>query len=261
VDGIIVHAIDVTEQVRARQRIEGLLTARDEFLASAAHDLKNPLANMKAQAQLLHRRVSRAGTVQPQQVLRGLENVDGSATRMALLVDDLLDAARLELGQELELQRRPTDLVALATRIVGEHQQATELHQLRLDASVPTLVGSWDAQRLDRVLTNLLENAVKYSPDGGEIVVGLQHDGNVAVLSVHDAGLGVPEADLPYIFERFRRGGNVAGRIGGTGIGLAGVRALVESHGGSIAVNSQEGMGSTFTVRLPLEADGADPHR
>ena len=287
VEGIVSHAVEVTEQVRARQRVEELaqqlqeqlashinlnrelreiaeardralaelqqlLRARDEFLSSVAHDLKNPLANMKGQAQLVRRRLARAGTMQPEQVLAGLASIDGSATRMGALIDDLLDTARIELGRPMELRRRATDLVALAQHVAAEHQQATESHRIRVQAAVPTMYGNWDAERLDRVLTNLLNNALKYSPDGGEVLVTIEQEDRAAVLAVRDEGIGVPAADLPHIFERFRRGSNVAGRIGGTGIGLAGVRALVEDHGGTIAVESQEGVGSTFTVRLPL---------
>jgi signal transduction histidine kinase len=122
-----------------------------------------------------------------------------------------------------------------------------------LEAAEPGLVGSWDVRRLERVLANLLENAVKYSPDGGEIVVRVARDDadSTAVLQVADTGVGIPAADLPHVFERFYRAGNV-GEIQGTGIGLAGVRQIVEQHAGSIAVESCPGIGSTFTVRLPL---------
>jgi signal transduction histidine kinase len=116
---------------------------------------------------------------------------------------------------------------------------------------VDSLVGEWDGQRLRRVLDNLLSNAVKYSPDGGEIVVQLAREEDWAVLLVSDQGLGIPADDLPHIFERFRRARN-ATEIVGTGLGLSGARQLVEQHGGTIVVHSQEGAGSTFTIRLPL---------
>ena len=283
----------MTEQVRARQRIEELaqqlrdqlethvdlnrelrntgaardraiadlqqlLRARDEFLSSAAHDLKNPLANMKAQAQVLQRRVARPGGIPPEKLLAGLESIDGSATRMAALINDLLDTARVELGQPIELRRRATDLVALAQRVVTEQRQATERHDIRIEAADTNIWGDWDAERLERVLINLLENAIKYSPDGGEVLVTIKHAHGLVELAVHDEGLGIPAADLPHVFKRFRRGANVVGRISGTGIGLAGVHSLVESHGGTIAVESQEGKGSTFIVRLPSRADAAD---
>ena len=110
--------------------------------------------------------------------------------------------------------------------------------------------------RLGRVLDNLLGNAIKYSPRGGAIEIAVRLDGpedaQEAVLSVSDRGEGIPMADLPLVFERFHRGRNVAGSIPGTGIGLAGVRSIVEQHGGTISATSQVGMGSIFTVRLPL---------
>jgi signal transduction histidine kinase len=150
--------------------------------------------------------------------------------------------------------------VALAHQVVGEFQPAATRHQLRVEASAPLLVGLWDAARLDRVLANLLSNAIKYSPAGGTIGVRLSRQddakGSWALLVVEDHGLGIPAADLPHVFERFHRGANVSGKIRGAGIGLAGVCQIVEQHGGTIVVESQEGHGATFTVRLPLPAHG-----
>jgi signal transduction histidine kinase len=120
------------------------------------------------------------------------------------------------------------------------------------------LVGVWDPARLGRVLDNLLSNAVKYSPAGGKVTVSVareqQAGNNWAVMRVRDQGVGIPAADQPHIFERFRRGANVVGRIAGTGIGLAGASQIVQQHGGSIEVSSQESRGSTFIVRLPLQS-------
>jgi signal transduction histidine kinase len=118
------------------------------------------------------------------------------------------------------------------------------------------LIGVWDAARLGRVLDNLVANAIKYSPAGGQISIEVEQEvgaaGGWAALCVRDEGIGIPEADQPHIFERFRRGGNVVGHIAGTGIGLAGACQIVEQHGGSIVVSSREGAGSAFTIRLPL---------
>jgi signal transduction histidine kinase len=108
---------------------------------------------------------------------------------------------------------------------------------------------------MERVVANLLDNAAKYTPDGGPITVRLAREHGAApeaVIAVQDQGIGIPGGDLPHIFERFRRGGNAVRHFGGTGLGLASVRAIVEEHGGTVAVESQEGRGSTFTVRLPL---------
>jgi signal transduction histidine kinase len=160
------------------------------------------------------------------------------------------------MGEALALQRQPTDLVSLAQRVTAAQQQSTQRHSIRVEAAVEELVGTWDVNRVARALDNLLGNAVKYSPRGGEIVVTVRREddaaGRWAVLEVRDPGVGIPEADLPRIFERFHRAGNVANEIAGSGIGLSSAREVVEQHGGCIAVTSREGEGSTFTVRLPL---------
>jgi PAS domain S-box-containing protein len=232
---------------------------RDEFLAAASHDLKNPLAAIKGLSQLLQRRARRATTAEGRGFADGLQRIDATTTRMTRLIDSLLDMTRAQMGQPLPLDRRPLDLVALARQVVEEQQHSTERHQLRLDVAVPELVGVWDAARLERLLENLVNNAVKYSPEGGDVTLTVRPEEVAgepwAVLAVEDRGIGIPAADLPHIFERFQRGRNVQGHIGGSGIGLAGVRQLVEQHGGRVTVDSHEGRGTTFTVRLPLALD------
>jgi signal transduction histidine kinase len=180
-----------------------------------------------------------------------------AAQTMAAQIGELLDAARLRVGQPLALDPRPTDLVALAYRVAGQVQATTTNHTLDVDSAVPELVGEWDAVRLERVLGNLLGNAVKYSPDGGdvEIAVGREkRDGRAwATVLVHDRGIGIPAADLAHVFDRYHRAANVTGRFPGEGIGLAGAKQIVEQHGGTLSAASEEGRGSTFTVRLPIE--------
>ena len=132
--------------------------------------------------------------------------------------------------------------------------QATELHAVSVLTDEIELVGHWDPVRLGRVLTNLLENAIKYSPDGGPVVVQLWREGELASVAVSDRGIGIPPDELERVFERFHRGSN-AELIGGTGIGLASVRHIVDSHGGSIVAHNQAGGGTTFVIRLPLTAD------
>ncbi|HEY8694521.1 MAG TPA: sensor histidine kinase, partial [Chloroflexota bacterium] len=130
----------------------------------------------------------------------------------------------------------------------------SDRHRLRVSATAPAVPGVWDVARVHRVVANLLANAIKYSPAGGDVVVLVGVDGDWAVLAVCDEGLGIPAADLPHVFERFHRGSNVE-RISGTGIGLAGAKDIVELHGGTIAVTSIEGRGTTVAVRLPLATD------
>jgi signal transduction histidine kinase len=252
VEGLLSHSVEVTDVVRSRQRVEALVAERDAFLAAASHDLKNPLAAIKATAQFLRRYLERTGGSDPARLATGLATIQETVDRMLGLVNELLDVARLRMGQTLDLDRQTTDLVELARRIVAAQQQATERHRLRVESAVDALVGEWDAARLERVLGNLLENAIKYSPDGGTVVVELAEEDGQALVRVRDQGIGIPLADRERIFEPFQRGSNVGQGIAGTGIGLSGSRQIVEQHGGAISVESEEGAGSTFTVRLPL---------
>jgi PAS domain S-box-containing protein len=243
-------------------QLQQSLQTRDEFLSSASHDLKNPVASIKASAQLLQRRLRRAGQLDPEQLQTGLERIDAIATRAGDLVDELVDVTRLQMGQLLDLDRQPTDLVALVREIVAEHQQRTDRHQIRLDDQVAELVGTWDRRRLGRVLGNLLDNAIKYSPEGGQIQVRVLHqDGPTgwAVMVVEDHGIGIPTDELERVFARFERGTNVVGEIPGSGIGLTSSRQIVENHRGTLTASSRPGQGATFTVRLPLDAELSDP--
>ena len=223
---------------------------RDDFMASVSHDLKSPLTFIKGLASLRRRRAK--ATPDNKVLLDALEQIESSAGRMARQLDDLVDASRLQARRPLELRREPTDLVALARAVAREHQETTDRHVVQVESSRPEVVGDWDAARIERVLSNLLNNAIKYSPRGGAVSVRIHTADRAAILQVQDHGEGIPERDLPHIFERFRRGANVEHRIPGTGIGLAGARQIVEMHGGTILAESRVGEGSTFTVQLPL---------
>lgn len=253
--GAIIGAVSVFQDISA---IKDLEQQKDAFLAAISHDLKSPLTSIKGTAQILQRRVARSSGPDAERLLEGLRTIDATTTRIAAMLNELLDITRLEMGRPLDLDRQPVDLVLLARQAVDEQQQTTERHRIAIESSVESLVAPSDPERIARVLGNLLANAIKYSPDGGTVTVLLDleeaGEGSMAVLRVHDDGMGIPAADLPHVFDRFYRGSNVAGRIGGSGIGLAGVRQIIESHGGSISVQSEEGQGSTFIVRLPLDA-------
>lgn len=244
------------DNARLYRDLQASMRLREEFVSSITHDLKNPLAAIKGQAQLLERRTQLLPAEDAQRLIPGLESITGSVTRMTRLLNNLLDVARLQLGTPLELEYAPSDLVALARQVVHEQEQTGLCHHLRIEPDGKELVAEIDPARVERVLSNLIGNAVKFSPQGGEIVVRLhkkETDGTAwAVIEVADQGVGIPEADLPRVFERFHRGSNVAGKISGTGIGLAGVKQIVEQHHGTVSARSRENQGATFTVRLPL---------
>jgi signal transduction histidine kinase len=252
------HAEDERARlVRASAEAEASLRARDETLATISHDLRTPLTSIRGLAQLLRRRLVRGAAMTTEELIERLGRIDDQTALMTRMIDDLLDIARIEAGRPLELRREPCDLTALVRRTTADVQRSTERHQLRVVADDQPIVGALDCPRLERVLLNLLTNAVKYCPDGGEIelTVRAEHGpaGAWAVLAVRDGGIGIPPDDLPRIFERFYRASNVGDRLRGTGLGLAGARQIVEQHGGEIGVVSTPGVGSTFTVRLPLD--------
>jgi signal transduction histidine kinase len=160
----------------------------------------------------------------------------------------------------IPFEPEPTDLVALARRC-AEEVRSSAGRDVQVEAGAETVVGRWDPRGIERVMLNLLTNAIKYSPPGG--VVRIQVDRVAedatphALLVVQDEGIGIPAADLPQIFERYRRGRNV-GKIAGTGIGLTGAKQIVERHGGTIDVASTEGAGTRVTVALPLAPPAED---
>jgi signal transduction histidine kinase len=243
------------ENARLYQEARGAAQAREELLSVVSHDLKNPLASIKGYAQLLRRRIERLAIPEATRLVDSLTKIDTASARMVGQIDELLDAARLSAGQPLDLSFERIDLVALIRQVATERQQTTQHHIIQVTTAVPELYGAYDAVRIERVFSNLIANAIKYSPDGGAIDVDIaqqQGDQSWAIVAVRDQGVGIPAADLPRIFERFHRAGNVARHIQGTGIGLSSARQIVEQHDGTIEVASQEGVGSTFTVRLPL---------
>ncbi|MDQ3043704.1 MAG: PAS domain-containing protein [Chloroflexota bacterium] len=254
VSGESLYLAAVQRDIRERRRLERL---QQDFIAVASHDLKNPLGLIKGQAQILRRHLARTekAEIDRDRVIAGLRTIDATTERMTALLDELLDVAALQTGQSLELRRLPVDLVALVRQCAGEYQRTAERHVIRVETDLSTLVGSWDVRRLERVVANLLTNAIKFSPAGGDIALHVAREESSdqpwAVLTVVDRGIGIPAADLSRVFARYQRGTNVVG-IAGTGIGLAGARQIVERHGGALTVTSEPGQGSTFTVRLPL---------
>jgi len=244
----------------ARAEAEAAVRSRDAVLATVSHDLRNPLTALKGRVQLLRRRLAR----DPRRAddVATLKGVEAQADLMRRMIDQFVDLSQMQMGQDLPLQRRRVDLVALAEDLVAQYAATTTQHRLDLSGEGHgVLVGCWDPDRLEQVLGNLLTNAIKYSPEGGPVDVTLakteDEGGAWARLAVRDLGLGIPAEDQPRLFERFHRGSNVVGRVVGTGIGLAGACQIVRQHGGSIAVESEVGRGSTFVVTLPLAAAGS----
>lgn len=253
---------DVDELKRAQESLRRAARARERLVSLVSHDLRNPLAAMMMSVASLQRKLGdpRQG-ISEEQLATSLDRIARQGGRMTGLLNELLDVFQLNAGRPIALELQDTDLIALTRALVEEQQRAAPAHRIEVRASAGALVGRWDAQRLERVVGNLLSNAIKYSPGGGAVLVDIEEapeggaeDGTRwAVLRVKDEGIGIPAGDKERIFEWFVRGENVERTdIKGTGIGLAGARQIVERHGGSITVESEEGRGSTFTVRLPM---------
>jgi signal transduction histidine kinase len=245
---------------RAERAAQEALAVRDELFALATHDLKGPIQIIALNAQVLRRHFPQ-GTLSATHESR-LEHIVRAAYRIGELIDHFLEGTR---GQEQPLRREPLDLRALVRSKVHA-LEASARHRFILHEEGEDLTGHWDARALERVLENLLGNAVKYSAPGTTVTVMLAEErsnpSDGVRLEVSDEGIGIPAEDVPHVFERFRRGRNVSQDVSGSGVGLASARRMVELHGGTIQVESHEGRGTTFTVRLPRGAsDGVEPAR
>jgi PAS domain S-box-containing protein len=249
--GTAIGFIGVAKDITALHDLE---EAREGFLSAVVHDLKTPLTSIRGHAQLAARRLARLRLPASAPLTEHLAQIEASTQRLARLIDELADMTRLHTGTALELERSPTDVVALVRGAVAQ-QQGLSGHQLMVETTAPVLEALVDAPRLERVLGNLLTNALKYSPAQAGITVRLaatdDQRGPGVLIAVQDQGIGIPAADLPHIFDRFHRGRNVVAVVEGTGIGLASAHAIVTQHGGTIAVESVEGVGTTVNVWLP----------
>jgi signal transduction histidine kinase len=222
---------------------------KDEMFSIASHDLKTPATVIKAQAQWLRRRFN-AGDAEQGDMEEGLSMIADQADRLSKLLNLLTDLSRIESGR-LELDLAPTDLRGILVSMARALQATTEAHVIEVDAPVG-VIGHWDQRRIEEVVQNLLNNAVKYSPVGGRIEVRLETEASHAIVTVRDSGVGLEDEDVPHVFERFYRGERVR-RLEGTGLGLYICHAIVNAHGGRIWAESHgPGHGSTFGFILPL---------
>jgi PAS domain S-box-containing protein len=240
---------EVLERRRAEADAERL---KDEFFALVSHELRTPLTSIIGYLELLLE--EEAGEISAQQ-RRFLGVIERNARRLLRLVGDLLFAAQVEAGT-LNLTRESVDLAAVVQEAVEAGRPRAEQAQVALSAEtepVPELQG--DPERLGQVLDNLISNALKFTPAGGSVTVGLHRRNGQAVVEVADTGIGIPAAEQVRLFERFYRTSSATERsIPGIGLGLSISRAIAQGHGGAISVHSEEGRGTTFTVELPISA-------
>ena len=229
----------------ALQRQERL---RKNLTADVAHELRTPLATIRG-----HIEAFQDGVIEPSQ--KNLASIHEEILRLGRLVDDLGKLAQAESGK-LALNKRRTDLTSLTTKAALGLQPLFESRGVKLDIRTNGRIeGDYDEDKIKQVLVNLLVNAVKFTPAGGTVTIGVASDAEMAVISVSDTGIGIDSKSLPYVFERFYRVEKSRNRAtGGSGIGLTIAKKLIELHGGQVDVTSKPKKGTTFTVKLPVKS-------
>jgi two-component system phosphate regulon sensor histidine kinase PhoR len=241
--GTVAVLHDVTEMAQLERM-------RREFVANASHELRTPLAAIRGFAETL------LGNDQLSDEVRRsyLEVIDRNAQRLGNLVGDLLELSRIE-GGDLRLDLAAIDVAAVAEAVIRDASPRFQEKGIRLSCEAQEGVVAWaDGRAVDQIFTNLLDNALKYTDAGGSVAVHIEADEHAVRVRVNDSGIGVPEADLGRIFERFYRVDTARSRaLGGTGLGLAIVKHLVAELGGEIRVDSELTKGSTFSFTLPTQ--------
>jgi signal transduction histidine kinase len=245
------------ERVRVTERLAAMERAKGQFLNLASHELRGPVAIIRGYMSMLER-----GTLGPlnDAGLQAVRVMSAKALEMNSLIEQMLDAARLEEGR-LQLHLRPVEVRSVVERAVEVMLPlADDAHPLVLRVDPEPLVASVDAERVQTILTNLVDNAIKYSPDGGAVECRVTGDNDSVLIAVRDHGVGIAADDLPRLFSRFGRISSEATKhIQGIGLGLYLARELAQLHGGDIRVESRPGVGSTFVLALPRRRPGSRP--
>jgi two-component system, chemotaxis family, CheB/CheR fusion protein len=245
---ILLAMEDITALTQASNEKQQLLSQREEFMAMASHELKTPVTSLKGFTQVLLSRFSKAGD---ERSAAFLAKMDAQLDKLVHLISELLDVTRIEAGQ-LAWHTQAFDLMALVREIVEEVGYTAERHQIRIEGALSAPV-SGDRERLGQVLTNLLTNAIKYSPQATAILVSVGANRESATISVQDFGIGIAKEKLTHVFERFYRVRDGEHEtFPGLGLGLFISAEIVKRHGGRVWVESQSGVSSTFSFTVPL---------
>jgi signal transduction histidine kinase len=242
------------DNARLYREAQDAVRTREEFLSIASHELKTPLTTVKGYGQILGRLLRRP-TIDTKRLIRLADQLQDQLARFEILIADLLDVSRIQ-QRGLELRPEPADLVALVRTVLNrfEYPAEPQVQHVFTIRGPERLEGVWDPDRLDQVLTNLISNAVKYSPDGGEILITIEmREGDQVELAVHDQGIGIPEDEQGELFRPFARSETVQRAISGVGLGLYISQQIIGRHGGRIWLESEPGTGSRFAVLMPRD--------
>ena len=239
------------EKIRA-ETAEQKERLKMDLVSALAHDIKNPLGIIMGYAETMSDQF--IGRSEAKGNLEILDRIQESAQRIVNLVTGFLEASKAESGK-LNLEERPVEINSLIREVaqqqMGDLRKKNISLDVELDETIPTVVG--DKAQLDRVLWNLVGNAIKFTPGGGRITVSSRHDNGYVCVAVKDTGIGIPKDELPLLFSQFRRLKGSA-KIEGTGLGLFIVKTIIEAHKGTVQAESAGGQGSTFTVRVPIRS-------
>jgi two-component system phosphate regulon sensor histidine kinase PhoR len=247
--GVVAIFNDITEI----RNVERMKTA---FVSTVSHELRTPLTSIKGFVSTLLQDTEGYYDAETRQEFYGI--IDSECDRLQRLIEDLLNVSRIESGRSLQMHWTTFDPLPSVEKVMQAQRSFTDKHQLVLNApeQVPQILG--DADKFDQMMTNLLSNAIKYAPNGGEVCITLQPEGDILRVSVADQGIGIPQDKLARVFEKFERVDDRDTRqAGGTGIGLYLVKHLVERHEGHIWVESEVGKGSTFIFEIPVRSEKA----
>jgi signal transduction histidine kinase len=245
---VLAQQASMLEEKLAQEQHLALL--QRNFVSMASHEFRTPLTIIDGHAQRLIKLKDRVAT---DEISERAGKVRGAVLRITHLIDNLLNTSRLfDGGGRLYFRPEKIDLALLLHEVIQLHREIAPGSQIKEKWGTAPLHMMGDPKLLFQVFSNLLSNAIKYSPNGGLIEISAETHPQDVVVAIEDHGIGIPEKDLDQLFERYHRGSNVSGIVG-TGVGLYLVKMVVDLHGGSVAVDSREGQGSRFTLRLPLK--------
>ncbi len=249
-EGLMCFFRDVTEE----KKVEKI---KRDFVSNVSHELRTPLANIKGYTETLL-----DGAIEDRETARSfLRIIEKHTARMTRLIDDLLILSSLET-QEMPISPSSIDMADVVSSVIqGLKKQAEDKGiELSLELSSPSLPVRADKERMEQVLINLIDNAIKYTPEGGKVKVSARKEDSKIRVDVEDTGIGIPAKDIPRIFERFYRVDKARSReLGGTGLGLAIVKHIILSHRGKVWVTSEVGKGSRFSFTLPVDDGSCSP--
>jgi two-component system phosphate regulon sensor histidine kinase PhoR len=250
---VVIGVVAIFNDITEIRNVERMKTA---FVSTVSHELRTPLTSIKGFISTLLQDTE--GYFDDEMRREFYEIIDGECDRLRRLIEDLLNVSRIESGRALQMNWATFDPLVVIQRVLTAQRAYTDKHQLSLKTTgaIAPIIG--DADKFDQIMTNLVSNAIKYSPRGGDITVEVESDGQTLRVAVRDQGMGIPSDKLARIFDKFERVDNRDTReVGGTGIGLFLVKHLVERHEGHVRVESELGKGSAFIFEIPVEPESA----